>query len=106
MLPTAIARPTTAPRPSALAAIVLATATVSFVAGLGAAQVHLPAIGQGVAPAPTFDAVRFRAEEREPLFPTPAPTFDAVRFRAEEREPLFPTSPHSGALDRAHHSAP
>lgn len=34
------------------------------------------------APAPTFDAVAFRAGERDFA---PAPTFDAVTFRAQER---------------------
>lgn len=37
----------------------------------------------------TFDAVGFRAEERETLS-MPLATFDAVRFRAEERTPLVP----------------
>jgi hypothetical protein len=41
------------------------------------------AIGpSGAAPAPTFDAVKFRAEERAGSYPEP--TFDAVKFRAEE----------------------
>jgi len=31
---------------------------------------------------PTFDAVRFRADERAASYPEP--TFDAVKFRAEE----------------------
>jgi hypothetical protein len=33
-------------------------------------------------PAPAFDAVKFRADERAGSYPQP--TFDAVNFRAEE----------------------
>jgi hypothetical protein len=37
---------------------------------------------------PTFDAIRFRAEERSASYPEP--TFDAIRFRAEERAGPYP----------------
>jgi hypothetical protein len=73
MLPTTNARPVSMPGPSPLAAIVLVTATLSFVAGLGAAHVSVAAADQPATPAPTFDAVKFRAEEREPLFPSTTP---------------------------------
>ena len=83
-----------------LAPVALALAlAIAFVAGVvSSVLVRLPVdtgrIAAMPAPAPTFDAVRFRAEEREPLgIAVPSPTFDAVLFRAEERQPLSTSSP-------------
>lgn len=56
------------------------------------AQLARPGAGDAAAlnqPSATFDAVRFRAEERL-SWAGPQATFDAVRFRAEERGPLDP----------------
>jgi hypothetical protein len=64
-------------------------AVVAYAAGLATITIASSATsaersigGVVAAPAPTFDAVRFRAGERAGSYPEP--TFDAVKFRAEE----------------------
>ncbi len=95
MLPSATARSRSNPDVRPVAGLAIATALLGFATGFGIAHVDLAAraavpAAVAVPAAPTFDAVRFRAEERMPLA---MPTFDAVRFRAEEREPLSATTP-------------
>ena len=70
-----------------IAPLILTTLlTISFLAGvlvisaLTTLRPAQPATAAGVA---TFDAVKFRAEERAAI--QPSATFDAVKFRAEER---------------------
>lgn len=70
-----------------IAPLILTTLlTISFLAGVLAISALTtlrptqPAMAAGAA---TFDAVKFRAEERAVI--QPSATFDAVKFRAEER---------------------
>jgi hypothetical protein len=59
---------------------------------LGSSGSNANLAGAAAQPAATFDAIKFRAEERAPL----QVPFDAVKFRAEERAPLV-AKPDSGA---------
>jgi hypothetical protein len=75
--------------PAPLAALLAATLVGGAMIGAGITQQlgstgsSAALTGAAVQPAATFDAVKFRAEEREVLAPQ---EFDAVKFRAEERE--------------------
>jgi hypothetical protein len=62
----------------ALAFLSGVAATVSIQGATNGVAVNAPAAQA----APTFDAVKFRADERAVSYPQP--TFDAVKFRAEE----------------------
>jgi hypothetical protein len=57
-------------------------------------QNALPAVA-----APTFDAVKFRAEEHAAF--APQVPFDWVRFRAEERAAMYQLAPYGDTLYRA-----
>ena len=81
---------TTLRRPSTVraSAALIVVGTLAFLSGV-AATVSVQGVTNGAAinaaaaqAAPTFDAARFRAEERAGSYPEP--TFDAVKFRAEE----------------------
>ena len=82
------------PREVALGTLWALLLAASVVGGLigGALAVRLvpaeqPLTALAAVPAPTFDSVGFRAEERRGL---PAPTFDAPGYRSEEHQPLVP----------------
>jgi hypothetical protein len=69
-----------------IAPLILTTLlTISFLAGVLAisALTTLRPTQPATAAGATFDAVKFRAEERAVI--QPSATFDAVKFRAEER---------------------
>ena len=80
--------------PVALAALLGATLLAGAVIGATTtAQLSSTNVSRGIVsipqgPVATFDAVKFRAEERGAL--VPQPEFDAVKFRAEERGTLVP----------------
>jgi hypothetical protein len=67
--------------------IVVLIASIAFVAGLSLANVahSTTAVAGSATQAAQFNAVQFRAEERDSGLP--APSFDAVQFRAEEHQP-------------------
>jgi hypothetical protein len=90
--------------PAPLAAILGATLLAGAAIGAATmAQLNPTEISRGSVSAPgqpgaTFDAPKFRAEERGTL--VPQPTFDAPKFRAEERGTLVPRSEPNESTSR------
>jgi hypothetical protein len=89
--------------PKTRIAPVVGSGILAVVLVIGALAVTRQAPGQPntlpAAAAPTFDAVKFRAEEHAAL--APQVPFDWVRFRAEEREAMYPLAPYGDSLYRA-----
>ena len=74
----------------------------SFLAGvlvMSALTTLRPAQAATEAGVATFDAVKFRAEERAAV--RPSATFDAVKFRAEERAAVQPSATFDAVKFRA-----
>ena len=80
--------PAPAPHAALLAATLLAGAAIgaATMAQVKSTEISQAAVSAPERPVATFDAPKFRAEERGTLMPQP--TFDAPRFRAEERGTL------------------
>jgi hypothetical protein len=84
-----------APLAALLGATLLAGALIgaATMAQLSSTDVNRGAGSAAGQPAATFDAVKFRAEERATLYSQPS--FDAAKFRAEERAtPVQRTEPN------------
>ena len=92
--------PTVSLAPAPLASLLAVALIIGAMLGagitlqLGSSASNTVLAGAAAHPAVTFDAIKFRAEERAPL----QVPFDANKFRAEERA-VTPTKLDSGAAD-------